>query len=82
MKYTTDQVAQTCGLAPSTVQQYAWKLGLGIKVGRRKMYSKADAHKILKSPIPETKAKPKADQRAKRTSRLTKKKTMANSRKK
>lgn len=66
MKYTLDQVAYTCRFAPSTVQQYAWKLDLGAKVGRRRMYTKVDTLKILKSSIPTDSPKPKLRRNAKR----------------
>jgi hypothetical protein len=75
MKYTLDQVAYPCRLAPSAAQQYAWKLDLGFQVGRREMNTEVDTLTFLNSSIPTNSPKPRP--RAKQTGKLASRRTAA-----
>lgn len=57
MKLTAEEIAEITGLTPGTVREYARRMGLGKKEGRRKYYTKAEAKQIESGELP--KAAPK-----------------------
>lgn len=52
MKLTIEDVAEMTGFTPGTVREYARRMGLGKKEGRRKYLTKAEVKQIESGELP------------------------------
>lgn len=57
MKLTIEDVAEMTGFTPGTVREYARRMGLGKKEGRRKYLTKADVKQIETGELPKPTSK-------------------------
>jgi hypothetical protein len=46
MKHTVESIARATGLAPSSVQKYAWSMKLGQREGRKMVFTDSEARKL------------------------------------
>lgn len=52
MKLTIEDVAEMTGLTPATVREYARRMGVGRREGRRKYFTKSEARQIDSGELP------------------------------